>query len=118
MSTQIIDGVLLFCGGVEGGRPVDYSRPFEAAAEQALGEAVSGSESTAIALWSALANTRWRHSGGEAVVFSYRAAGDLVAALRGEGDYLDWYCAGAAGTIAGEIADAMATEGWTAEAVH
>lgn len=118
MSIRIVDGVLLVCGGIEGGRPIDSSRPFEAAVEWVLGEAVLASNETAIALWSALANTRWRHANGETVLYSYRAAGDLVAALRDEGDYLDWYCCGVAGNVRTEIAAALAAEGWTSEAVH
>jgi len=69
--------------------------------------AMNGSE-----LWSALANVTWRHGDSE-VGYSFRAAGDLIAALVENGDYMDWYCSGDDGYVSDRIADAMSKEGWT-----
>ena len=54
-------------------------------------------------LYSALCNTVWypnevipllRQSEQDGWGCSWRSAGGFVASLRGEGDYLDWYCSG------------------------
>lgn len=69
--------------------------------------AMNGSE-----LWSALANVTWFHGDSE-VGYSFRAAGDLIAALVEAGDYMDFWririC------VSDRISDAMSKEGWTYE---
>ena len=50
--------------------------------------------------------------GGVAIGFTFRAAGDFVAELAGEGDYLEWYC-GATGHLRAEVRDALEPFGWT-----
>ena len=63
-------------------------------------------------IWSALTNTEWIK--GDAVLsYSFRAAGDLIASMRREGDYLDWYCCARPGVVSPEIAGNMAVYGWT-----
>jgi hypothetical protein len=99
-------------GGVSGGRAPDPGDAFEAAVERALGARIRADDEAARAMWSALANVDWRHAGGDTAGYSFRAAGDLVAAIRGAGDYLDWYCCGPYATIRADIADALRTEGW------
>ena len=99
-------------GGITGGRPIDRADPFEAAVEHVLGERLRRAADTCCALWAALANVRWEQTDGDTAGFTYRAAGDLVAAMRGEGDYLDWYCSAQAGVVRPDIAEAMAREGW------
>lgn len=47
---------------------------------------------------------------------SFRAAGDLIAAILGRGDYMDWYCSGQYATVSERIDSAMSAEGWTWEA--
>jgi hypothetical protein len=67
------------------------------------------------ALWSALANMDWRRENGDRASYSFRAAGDLIAAIRGAGDYLDWYCCGPYATVRADIADALRAQGWRPE---
>lgn len=110
-------------GGVSGGRPFDPDDAFEAAVNRALGDrlraceargwyAAAGPYTIAEQLWGALANRDWTHTNGDTAGYSFRAAGDLIAAVRGSGDYMDWYCSGPEGTVSDEIAAAMAREGW------
>jgi hypothetical protein len=98
-------------GGVPGGRPMDGSDAFEMAVKRCLGEALKD-DHVAAELWSALANQDWHHERGATAGYSFRAAGDLIAAIRGEGDYLDWYCCGPYAVVSERIATALAAEGW------
>jgi hypothetical protein len=99
-------------GGVEGGRALDPDDAFEMAVERALGARIRADEATARAMWSALANVEWRHVDGDEASYSFRAAGDMIAAIRGGGDYMDWYCCGPYATIRADIADVMRAQGW------
>jgi hypothetical protein len=114
-------------GGATGGRPRDTDDLFEAALDRALGERLRKEhtpnlgrpgwyEGTGIGhrLWGSLANVDWQHTNGDTAGYSFRAAGDLIATIVGEGDYMDWYCSHAHGVVDPEIAEAMAREGWTA----
>ena len=56
-------------------------------------------------LYAALCNMQWQKSEVWPVLkndlwsCTWRSAGGIVAELRGEGDYLDWYCSGMGGGI-------------------
>jgi len=88
---------------------------FEQTVERVLGDRVRSNIWVARALWCALANVDWTHPDHGEVGYSFRAAGDLVAAIRKEGDYMDWYCCGRDGTVDEIISDALEPEGWTFE---
>jgi len=100
-------------GGFAGGRPYDSEDAFEAAVERALGNRLRTDAAACVAMWCALATIEWSHTNGDTASFSLRAAGDLVAAIRGRGDYTAWYGSGPEGVVTAEIADALAREGWT-----
>lgn len=86
---------------------------FAQALNRACGERMRQSEEDSKAIWSALANVDWiQHGAGHDASYSFRAAGDLIAAIRGCGDYMDWYCSGDYATVAEWVREAMAREGW------
>lgn len=64
-------------------------------------------------MWSALANVDWYHpETHEAASYSFRAAGSLIARLRGSGDYMDWYCSGPIASISEFIRRSLKKQGW------
>ena len=64
---------------------------------------VRASESYAQNIYAALCNQDWQRNDVWPVLkderwsCSWRSAGGIVANLRGEGDYIDWYCSGLGG---------------------
>jgi hypothetical protein len=100
-------------GGVAGGRPLSHYDAFEHAVNAALGDAMRADKELCCDVWGALSNTSWTHVNGDTASYSFRAAGDLVAAVSGKGDYMTWYCCGPYGTISERIAAAMEKHGWT-----
>lgn len=73
-------------------------------------------------LYSALCNTDWlpiavipllrQHPDKDMWGCSWRSAGGIVANMREQGDYMDWYCAGQEGHIDPEIAADLKQLGW------
>ena len=103
-------------GGIKDGRPRNEADEFENMVERSIGQLVRAEDETARALWSALANVDWYHpETGSTASYSFRAAGDLIAAIRGEGDYMDWYCSGEYAVVNDLIARSFKKEGWIAD---
>jgi hypothetical protein len=111
------------CGGIWGGREPNLDDLFEAAVDRAMGEYLraegmgpgwgnGGKMMLGQRLWGSLANVDWVHQNGDTASYSFRAAGDLIAALVGKGDYLDWYCSAPDGVVDAGVAEALAGEGW------
>jgi len=100
-------------GGLKECRPMNESDLFEQAVNRALGDAMRESDSLCRDMWSALANVEWSHENGDTASYSFRAAGDLIAAILGRGNYMDWYCSGEYATVSDVIEEAMQAEGWT-----
>ena len=55
-------------------------------------------------LWSILKERKWS--------CSWRYAGGIIAHMRQEGDYIDWYCSGNEGTVTVEIKEDFKKLGW------
>lgn len=76
-------------------------------------------ESYAQNIYAALCNMRWQKLAVVPILtealcsYSWRYAGGIVADMRQEGDYIDWYCSGMGG-INREYEGDETTEQWTA----
>ncbi len=86
---------------------------FEQTVKEYLGEEIRSDEQAARDLWSALANITWYHLEKRYEVgYTFRAAGHLIAEIRGEGSYIDWYLCADAAIVSDKIARAMKKAGW------
>ena len=80
---------------------------------------VRSSEDYARLLYSALCNNQflnqamWELIKNEPWSCSWRYAGGIIADMREEGDYLDWYCSGNEGLVAEVVKDDLYELGWT-----
>jgi hypothetical protein len=93
-----------------------YAR-FDDDVRAVLGSQIRANDEAATEFWSSLANVGWFHESQpeQEVGYSFRAAGGLIAEIRAEGSYIDWYCSGPYAVVASWIADLMATKGWRSE---
>lgn len=93
------------------------SDSFEEALRCGLGDTIKD-DAIAKQLWSALANVDWYNPRThESAGYSFRAAGTLIARLRGEGDYMDWYCCGPYAVVSDHIGRVLKKQGWIADAM-
>jgi|GEM_PF-5605341 len=85
---------------------------FEKDLEKLFGEKIKSDDEFAKRIYAALTNTLWRN---EAIEYgaSFRYTGGLIADIRGDGNYMDWYCCADAGNVDDDIAAALLTKGWT-----
>jgi hypothetical protein len=100
-------------GGSWGTPDLDPDDAFAMAVERALGDKIRSDDAMARAVWSALAGVDWVHFNGDTALYTWRSAGDIVAAIRDEGDYMDWYGKGDAEVVSDEVRTCMAGEGWS-----
>jgi hypothetical protein len=105
--------VRVISGGVSGGRPIDTTDLFEVALAAYFQGVDRDRRTFSEALWSSLTNIVWSHATIGARLYSYRAAGDLVAALHGDSDYLEWYCSSPSGAIDEDIDRVLCCLGWS-----
>jgi hypothetical protein len=91
------------------GKAIEPSTRFEQAVRRALN---IRDDKVAREMWSALANVEWINEDGESVGYSFRRAGALIADIRDNGDYMDWYCCGPTSFVSDEIRYALGREGW------
>lgn len=86
-------------------------RDFEKDLADLFGEKMKSSDEFCSEIWSALANTLWKHESfkvsEEEYGCSFRYAGGLIAEI------IDWYCSGPYATVSNEIDLAMKAIGWT-----
>jgi len=66
-------------------------------------------------LWGALANVRWINEDGTIFECTFRYAGGLIADIRDNGNYMQWYCSYDYATVSDYIAEQLSTLGWTFE---
>lgn len=111
-------GVRLHGGGLMEVRAIQQDVAFEVALDLALGDMLRGLSRitpTGEQLWGALTNRVWIGPNGEREAYTFRAAGDLVAAIMREGCYLDWYCSWKPGGLVPWIGALMLWSGWRSE---
>lgn len=112
-------GVMAEFGGLGGlveGRELNTEDDFEMMLARVFGERMKTDDELCKQIWSSLANVDWyKPTTHDSASYSFRAAGDLIAAIRGEGDYMDWYCSGPYPEITDEIRRSLKKEGWIAD---
>lgn len=86
---------------------------FEQDVNRVLGDDIRNSREEASAMWGALSNIIWIHEQYGEISYSFRAAGDLIAAIRQKGNYLDWYCNSPYEIVSDKISSALKKCGWT-----
>lgn len=91
------------------------SERFERDLQEGLGDSIHDDD-VAEELWSALANVEWYHpESHDTAGYSFRGAGGLIAQLRDEGNYMDWYCCARDGVVSNNIARVLKKRGWISD---
>jgi hypothetical protein len=85
---------------------------FEEAIAQSLGEQMKADREVCTEVWCALSNQCWKKEPDDFAAYSWRSAGDLIAAVTGKGIYLDFYGSGTAGSVSDRVRDALEKHGW------
>lgn len=85
---------------------------FEEMVAQSFGDQMKADRELCTEIWCALANQAWKKQPDDFAAYSWRSAGDLIAAIRGEGMYLDFYGSGPAETVSDRVRDAFGERGW------
>lgn len=88
-------------------------RYFEDDLETLFKDRIKTSDEFCKSLWSALANVDWINEDGTEFGCTFRHAGAIIAEIRGDGGYMDWYCSGEYATVSDEIANELKKLGWT-----
>lgn len=99
--------------GVASTRVRRPAKQFEAILDRLFGEQVRADGVFGVDLWCALAGVEWRNRQGDTVCYSQRRASDVVAWVREDGCYLEWYASGDAGEVADWIGEALRDVGWS-----
>lgn len=91
---------------------------FEDTISKYLGERMKTDEALCTRIWSSLANVDWYYIKSQQLIicsYSFRAAGIIIAEIRGQGDYMHWYCSGPYQTVDEEFRKIMKKEGFIAD---
>ena len=99
--------------GVPSSRAYRPYKAFEITLDRVVGEKVRADGACAVDLWCALANIEWHGPEQVRVAYSSRKAGDVVAWVREDGDYLTWYCSGEPGVVSDWIGQSLNKAGWS-----
>jgi hypothetical protein len=92
---------------------------FALAVKRSLGDWLISSHMNRVEMWSALANVEWEHENGDTASYSFRAAGDLIAAICADGsNYMTYYCSGPYAVVSVHIANELKKEGWNYKIVR
>jgi hypothetical protein len=81
-------------------------------------EKVRSSDDYATSLYAALCNNDFQKQEVFPILrdqtwsCTFRYAGGIIADMRGEGSYIDWYCSGPEGHVTDEIRNDLAELGW------
>jgi hypothetical protein len=111
---------LFFVDEPEADLPLEFAecKPIRPDLERDLGlspriRGLVRSELFAALLYGSLCNTTWRHAEtGTLWRCSWRQAGGIVAELRCEGSYLDWYCSMGEGLVDDQVLGEIEALGW------
>lgn len=103
-------------GGIKGGRNLNVDDAFEMLIKRLFRPDMSQSEEFCERIYSSITNVTWRNRDDDTASYSFRAAGDMIAAILGEGDYMNWYCSAPEGRVDADIASQLAVHGWKPDA--